>query len=339
MSATCDCITITQCESGGCLAKIPGLELINLIDNAKEFAQTTLSNASALAPEDAAIIDINGQSYLFTTDIGPLVGIDAFKGGKIAAFHALSDIYVMGGKPTHALLTLIVPKTATPEQKQAVLGGVFSACEAEGVNIVGGHSIFGDTFLIGLSIIGTSTGPTILKKQNCKSGDALMISKPLGTGLAARGLFLGELKEEDFSEALDVMLTSNRHHAEMALKAEVNALTDITGFGLLGHLSEMLQEEQGAVIEASSIPRLNTLTKIYMNGMDTIYTAANMQYSRRVHPIELNVSTEQSLLLFDPQTNGPVMASADKSHIKSLEKCGFTVIGEVTDCKKIIIKS
>lgn len=330
-------ITINQCESGGCLAKIPGLELINLIDNVKNLVHTNISDASASAPEDAAIIDLNDQLYLFTTDIGPLVGVDAFKGGQIAALHALSDIYVMGGVPTHTLLTLVAPKTASLEQKQAVLKGVFCACEEERVNIVGGHSIFGDNFLVGLSIIGTTNGKTILKKQNCKAGDALMISKPLGTGLAARSLFLGEILEEDFNEALDVMLKSNRQYAQMALETNVNALTDVTGFGLAGHLSEMLGEGQGAIINVNLIPKLKVLEKIYMEGMDTIYTTANMQYARKSHIVEIKVSKKHYLPLFDPQTNGPIMASVGKKYINKLERYGFTMIGEVTEGNRIII--
>ena len=204
-------ISIAQCESGGCLAKIPGLELISLIDNIKDIIRTS-SSASASAPEDAAIIELNGQNILFTTDIGPIVGTDAFIGGKIAALHAISDIYVMGGSPTHALLTSIVPKTSTYEQRQALLKGVFVACENEGVNIVGGHSIFGDNFLIGLSVIGKTEG-NILRKQSAKEGDAILISKPIGTGLAARALF----------EGVDKLMTS-RHLCAIRLHERKTAM-------------------------------------------------------------------------------------------------------------------
>lgn len=330
-------ISITQCESGGCLAKIPGMELISLIDNIKEITHSS-SSASASTPEDAAIIELNGQSLLFTTDIGPIVGTDALIGGKIAALHAISDIYVMGGTPTHALLTLIVPKTSTYEQRQALLKGVFTACENEGVNVVGGHSIFGDNFLVGLSVIGNPNGKKILRKQNAQEGDAILISKPIGTGLAARALFMGEISEADFLEALQIMQESNKNAAKTAINIQVNALTDITGFGVIGHLSEMLRPDQGAIIDITRIPKLQVLEKIYLDGMDTIYTAANMQYARRDHSLKFNVEKAQYIPLLDPQTNGPLLASASIDKVGELEKSGFVKIGTVTSGNNIIIE-
>lgn len=280
---------------------------------------------------------MGGKTFLFTTDIGPIVGTDAFIGGKIAAIHAISDIYVMGGNPTYALLTLIVPKTSTFEQRQALLKGVFTACEEEGVNIVGGHSIFGDNFLIGLSIIGETRDRCILRKQNAQAGDIIMISKSIGTGLAARALFLGEISDQEFSQALDVMLESNKNAAKVALDAQVNALTDITGFGLIGHLSEMLCPSQGAILYSHSIPRLPILEKIYIDGMDTIYTNANLQYARRTHNLQINVEKSLYLPLLDPQTNGPLLASVPPEKVERLNKLGFIKIGVVTSGTNNII--
>ncbi len=331
-------VPISMCERGGCLAKVSGSDLIRLVNGAHLIAGDFEPVTTAENPEDAAVVQIDDKTLLLSTDIGPLVGVDGYIAGKIAALHALSDIYVMGGIPTHALVTFVISKTDSNLQAQAVLGGVFSACKSEGVEVSGGHTIKSEESLVGLSVLGKAPESGYIAKCSCESGDVLMVSKPIGTGIALRAVFHGMLGEEALEESISIMTTSNKEAAQAAFSVSVHALTDVTGFGLLGHLSEMLGSEHGADIFLSEVPILSSISQLSHIGIKTSFILDNLEYTKRKHKVKLNISSISELALVDPQTNGAVLVSVNEEKVGKLESYGFKKIGIVNDTKNIVVK-
>lgn len=333
-----DNTSIPFCEHGGCLAKLPGLELVGLVDGARALSNTIEQMPAASAPEDAAIVEVGGVKLLLTTDFGPLVGVDGFIAGKIAALHALSDIYVMGGKPTHALITFVVARSATNQQAQSILAGVFAACASENVVAAGGHTIVGEDFLVGLAALGIAPASGEVPKQACRDGDVLMVSKPFGTSMTVRSVFHGILGRDSLEEAIDVMTLSNGPAASAAAAVGVHAMTDVTGFGLLGHLSEMLRPDQGATIDLSQIPLLESVVNLNPVAAHTQFTSANLEYARRRHKLILGTQNIRQLALLDPQTNGAVLVAVASDKQFVMREHGFRAIGFVNNSGNIQIK-
>jgi selenide, water dikinase len=331
--------SVPFCEHGGCLAKLPGLDLIGLVEGAKILSESDSLVASAESPEDAAVVQVNGTTLLMTTDFGPLVGVDGFAAGKIAALHALSDVYVMGGVPTHALITFVVARTASREQAKTVLAGVFAACASEGVVASGGHTIVGEEFLVGLSVLGHAPGNGFIRKRNCRDGDVLMVSKPAGTAMATRAVYHRLLGSETMSEAVAVMTKSNGPAARAAADAGASAVTDVTGFGLLGHLSEMLAGDQGAQIRIADVPTLSSIRELSPSFANTSFTSGNLDYARRRHRVKIGTfASLAAMTLLDPQTNGAVIAALAPDRAQGLERSGFRAIGVVNSSGEISVQ-
>ena len=318
-----------MCENGGCLAKVGGSELTRLIGEL--FGD--------FSPEDSSLFTINGTKMLFNLDFGPLVGDDPMNAGKIAALHAISDIYVSAGTPKYASIMLQISEDVTFGQTKAILAGIKEVCDRETIGILGGHTIRSETSVVGLSVIGTANEAYLNRsKKQCVLGDKIMISKKLGTGIATRAYFHKLIGKEAYAEATDSMLTSNA----LALKAfsavPVHACTDVTGFGLLGHLSEMLAAEYGAVIYEDSIRVFDCISHLQPEVLFTRFIEDNINYVLRTKPCEIEFDTLEKLALVDPQTNGPVMLTVDPADVKEVEKLGFYVIGEVTDRREIVTR-
>jgi selenide,water dikinase len=324
-------VPVKQNESGGCLAKYPGRNLIELVREADNISGCP-DIASLWMPEDASVIKYGDDNLLLTTDMAPLVGVDCFLAGKIAVLHALSDIYAMGGRPLHVLVNLVIARATSEQQSTALLAGIFEACREESVLVAGGHTLLSEEFLVGISVLGSMQGKQPIKKQNCLSGDILLLSKPLGTGLAARGLFLGEIEEAEFSEAMNMMLISNRHSVSAAQgMVNIHAMTDVTGFGLLGHLSEMLRPEQGAIIDFARLPIISCVNSLFLHAYGTGITQENLRYAGREHKLSFTPQNDCPLILLDPQTNGAILVAVAPSDALPLEQAGWTPIGKVND--------
>lgn len=320
---------LVMCENGGCLAKVGGSELTRLIGEL--FGD--------FSPEDSSLFTIDGTKMLFNLDFGPLVGDDPCNAGKIAAHHAISDIYVSAGTPKYASIMLQISEDVTFGQTKAILAGIKEVCESENIGILGGHTIRSDTSVVGLSVIGTANEAYLNRsKKQCAMGDKIMISKKLGSGIATRAYFHKIIGKEAYAEATESMLTSN----SVALKAfsavHVHACTDVTGFGLLGHLSEMLSAEHGAVIYEDRIRVFDCIAQLQPGAFFTRFIEDNINYVLRSKKCEIEFDTIERLALVDPQTNGPVMLTVDPTDVEELEKLGFYVIGEVTDQKEIVLR-
>lgn len=329
------------CENGGCMSKVEGEQLFNLIYMAKEIAAKKESNRAAILKEqaeDCAVIPFGKQELLFSTDFAPPVGDDLFIAGKIAGLNAISDIYAMGGIPKYALALLMLDTNLLIQEKEQILAGLYRICDEENIEIVGGHTINGNETIIGLSVIGESRNDRILYKQNCHVGDALMISKPLGTGIILRAYYLGLLDKKQYQYALDTMLQSNLVDNVILDSSLTHAMTDITGFGFVGHLSEMLGENKGANIYLSAVPFIKGINGLQTDIMLNDYIKNNYDYVENTHKIKCAMDDMRKLALFDPQTNGPILISVDKEFVSNAKKMGFIYVGDVIDVAEIVIQ-
>jgi selenide,water dikinase len=278
-------------------------------------------------------VSLEAGEVLFSTDFGPPVGDDPFRAGQAAALHAFSDLYVSGALPKAALILLALGPDTSPDHARRILEGIYQVFDEEKVQAAGGHTIRGAELLLGLSVIGEGSGRT---KRGCRAGDRLLVSKPLGTGLALQAAYHGLLPPGAMEAIYGALLVSNK----IALWAGryARALTDVSGFGLLGHVSEMLEDFQGARIHLDRVPVLNLIKGLSSTALQSKYTQDNLEYARRFHRLDLSGDRIEKLALLSPETNGPVLAAADREQAAFLEAGGFIPIGEITDHHSIVVE-
>jgi len=320
------------CEFGGCMAKEDGNNLNHMLNRAKELAGGAYVNENILGiVDDCATIRTDSDLLLATTDLNHPIGHDPFVAGRIAALHAISDVYAMGAKPNFAIAQLILGRDAPTEHGEQYMAGLYSACNEERVAIVGGHTILSGEPIIGLSVIGyPAKSNIVLNKKGCVEGDMIWISKPIGTAMVLQAYYNSLLSDTDYTEAIDVMLTSNKVALNL-VGAEIHALTDVTGFGLLGHLTEMLTEEQGAEILVKNVPYLSGISKLPPLQVRTRFINNNISYLKKAKKLKGDLDSAHKLALFDPQTNGALMAVAPDSASEVLSESGFVCIGKITE--------
>jgi selenide,water dikinase len=315
-------------ERCGCQAKLSGSELRRLLRDA--FAPTVGGASAHLEFADCAVLDASNDRLLATVDFGPLVGPDLSRAGRIAAAHALSDVYAVGGRPREALAMLIVDPRLPQRAPSDVLAGMGAACRRDDVRLVGGHTVVGVEAMAGLSVLGVAPGP-LLTKRGARPGDELLVSKPVGLGMAVRAYRAGELDDAALEPALAVMETSNRQAARAATDAGVHAATDITGFGLLGHLTEMLGGGRlGARLELHAVPVVEVTKYLPRHYARSAWIDDNFDYCRQ--SINLVGVRDRAAIapLLDPQTSGGLLVSAPANRVTLLQAAGFQRIGEVT---------
>ncbi len=329
-----------QNRNSGCMAKASGNELERLILCAKNSAKISddvfLDHLSQSKFEDSAILPILSNDILHTIDFGPPVGNDMKTAGKISALNALSDIYAMGGNPCFASVILQLSKSLTDKDKTDLLTGLFYTCNNENVKIVGGHTTIGIETTLGLSVIG-KPGKRIINKDGCLTDDLIMISKPIGTGIIFRANYNDLIEQSLYQKAIEVALISNKIGNKLSNYPFVHAMTDVTGFGLIGHLTEMIGANKGAKLSLDLIPIINGTAEINAGNILDATIRNNMYYAANLHRIVHNLDSTETAVLFDPQTNGPLMICIDPTYQHEAENLGFTKIGIITDNPKIII--
>lgn len=269
--------------------------------------------------DDAAVVRIDGgRGIVATTDFFPPVVDDAFDWGRIAAANALSDVYAMGGEPLVALSLLAWPVDDLPEELAVeVLRGGQSVAAAAACPIAGGHSIVDTTPKYGLAVTGTVDLARLLRNDAAKPGDPLTLTKPLGVGvLNSRHKATGEW----FAEAVATMAALNRDAARAAVAAGATAATDVTGFGLLGHLFKMARASGvRAVVDAKAVPYLDGARRAVDEGFVPGGTVRNLDWVRP--HLESSVDDRELLLLSDAQTSGGLLVAG--------EVPGWPVVGEM----------
>lgn len=192
--------------------------------------------------DDAAVYKINNDTALIqTVDFFTPVVDDPFDFGAIAASNALSDIYAMGGKPLFALNIAGFPTKRLPrEVLESIINGAGSICREAGIHILGGHTIENTEPIYGMAVTGMAHPDKILSNSNAQPGDVLILTKPIGTGIISTGIKKGQVSENILRHTINLMKQLNKTASEIAAGYPVNACTDITGFGLVGHLCEMI---------------------------------------------------------------------------------------------------
>ncbi|MFI8416942.1 selenide, water dikinase SelD [Serratia sp. NPDC078593] len=305
---TSPAIRLTQYSHGaGCGCKISPqvLETILHSEQAKFVdPQLLVGNETR---DDAAVYDIgNGVGIISTTDFFMPIVDSPFDFGRIAAANAISDVYAMGGKPIMAIAILGWPIAAlAPEIAQQVIDGGRYACQQAGIALAGGHSIDAPEPIFGLAVTGVVSTDRVKKNSAAQAGSKLFLTKPLGIGVLTTAEKKSLLRAEHFGVATDIMCQLNKPGAEFANVAGVTAMTDVTGFGLLGHLSEMCQ---GSALQATvwfdKVPKLPEVERYIAEGCVPGGTARNFEsYGHLIGPM----SDIQRQLLCDPQTSGGLL--------------------------------
>ena len=315
-------IRLTQYASGGgCACKIPPGELEAILGELGNVSAETSELLVGLGSgDDAAVARIDGdQAILATADFFTPVVDDAYDWGRIAAANALSDIYAMGGRPLVAINLLAWPRETLPLElvRQVLRGGLDIARDA-GCHVAGGHSIDDPEPKYGMSVTGIASPDRLLRNDAAEPGLPLSLSKPLGLGvLNNKHKATGEV----FAQAVEVMTTLNRDAAHAAIERGVRAATDVTGFGLLGHLHKMARASGvTAVLDVEAIPYVSGAREAAASGYISGGTRRNLDWVRpHLHAPSYD-ETEQ-LLLADAQTSGGLLVAG--------EIPGAPVIGEL----------
>jgi selenide, water dikinase len=300
--------------SGGCAAKYSAARLEELLSG---FVPAEAENLLVgLDPaDDAAVYKLDDERALvFTIDFFPPIVDDPDDFGTIAATNALNDVFAMGGVPLLALSVAAFPEELPLEVVRAVFDGAERQVREAGALLAGGHTIRDAEPKYGLAVVGTVSLGGIWAKSGAQAGDALFLTKPLGTALVLGGARLGV---SDAAEAVRWMRTLNRDAADVLRPLAPNAVTDVTGFGLLGHAHEMASRSAVRVtLESERLPAMAGALDAARAGVSTAGTRANREYGAA----ELGeVAPELVELAFDPQTAGGLLISLPRDKAPALE--------------------
>ncbi len=298
--------------------------------------------------DDAGVYKIREDLALVqTVDFFPPVVDDPYEFGAIAAANSLSDIYAMGGKPLSALNLLGFPPKSVPlwAVDRILRGGLDKAQEAD-VVIIGGHTLKTKEPLYGMAVTGTIHPDEIISNATAKVGDSLVLTKPLGIGLITTAIKNQQVEEKWIAEAVKVMTRLNKSASEAMLEVGINACTDVTGFGLLGHLCELVQaSKMGSRISLSKVPVIGFAWELARRKMVPGGTLANLEFIEDKVDWDKDITEEARLILSDAQTSGGLLIAVAKEKeqklIDRLISKGVpnpVVIGEIVEDKRCRIQ-
>ncbi|MCU0358058.1 MAG: selenide, water dikinase SelD [Cyclobacteriaceae bacterium] len=314
-------IKLTQYSHGsGCGCKIAPAVLEKILQQGKGpgfFPYLLVGNESK---DDAAVYELgDGNCIISTTDFFMPIVDDPYTFGEIASVNAISDVYAMGGTPMMALAILGWPvDKLSAEIAGQVLQGSRTICERAGIPLAGGHSIDSPEPIFGLAVTGTVRKEHLRQNNTAKAGDYLFLTKPIGVGMVATAQKRGLALPDDMHEAVQVMTQLNTLGAELGKLDFVHALTDVTGFGLLGHLLEVCEGSGlSAEISYSKIPKLSNLSH-YASSM--IYPDNTMRNWQSYDSKVKGIGAESLLTLCDPQTSGGLLICVDANNLDTMMK-------------------
>lgn len=327
---------------GGCNAKISASSLKATLDILEVFKRKEVLEGFA-KNDDAAIIKLSDDiAVALTCDFFPPMVEDPFAFGEIAAANALSDIYAMGGEPVAALNLVCFPEEEDRSILEEILKGGAAKLKEAQCSLVGGHSIHDPRIKYGLCVMGILNPQKIYSNNSSRVGDKLILTKPLGVSLLSSARTVGECEDEYFKAAVESMRTLNKYAYEILKKYKVNAMTDVTGFGLIGHLSEMVSDT--AVIYSNN---LKILPGAKEAAEEFLFTAGG-QRNRKSYSDLVDFEIQDFALeevLFDPQTSGGLLAALAEDGEKALEELKAAgipaaIVGEIIPAqdKKIIVR-
>ncbi len=314
-------IKLTQFSKGsGCGCKIEPAVLEKILNKSEKGNHFKNLIGGYETNDDAAVWDCgNGMYLLSTTDFFTPIVDNPFDFGRISAANAISDIYAMGGKPSVALAILGFPVDKLPiEVAGEMLAGAKEICAKAGIPLAGGHSIDIPEPVFGLVVNGFTDAKSLRKNNSAHEGDILMMTKPLGTGIIASAQKRGKAEEEDVRKAVELMTTLNSVGYELGKLESVHAMTDITGFGLLGHLIEMCEGGGlSAEIDNNSIPLIGGIDKYTAQFIfpDNVYRNWNA-YEKKVS----GINGPAFITLCDPQTSGGLLIAVDPAKKEEVDR-------------------
>lgn len=292
--------------------------------------------------DDAGVYALgDGRALVQTIDIFTPVVDSAYDWGRIGAANALSDVYAMGGTPLSALQYLAWPRDELPFDLAAeVVSGGLDLMESASCTVVGGHSIDGEEPTYGFAVTGVVDLGSVVTNSGARPGDALVLTKPLGSGIITTAIKNGKASAELTGQVIEMMASLNAA-AGAALKAHgATAATDVTGFGLLGHLREMCAASGvGAQVRFGDVPVLPTVSDLLEQGM---WASGSRRNLRSIEPeVDSRVSRDQLKILVDAQTSGGLLVALPRERADSYvaEVDGATLIGEFASVSEIIVSS
>ncbi len=284
--------------------------------------------------DDAGVFRLSDEVALVqTVDFFTPVADDPEIYGQIAAINALNDVYAMGGTPISALSIVCYPQKGDWEILGQILLGGQKAMNAENVVVIGGHSVDDAEIKVGYAVTGTIHPDKIIKNAGAKAGDVLILTKPIGTGAINTAIKQGKADAETKAAAIKVMTTSASQASKAMQVVGVNACTDITGFGLLGHAFEMARASDVCLeIESGRVPILPNVLKLISQGMLTRGDKNNRSYVGETVKFAESVNGVMQSSLFDPQTAGGLLISLEKDKAENFLRMvpEARIIGRVT---------
>ncbi len=308
------------------LSKLPMVDHANLL-------------VGSATGDDAAVYRLDDKTALVVTvDFFTPITDDPYEFGSVAAANSLSDVYAMGARPLVALNVVGFPAALAADMLgDVLLGGYDKAAEANCL-IVGGHTVDDNEPKYGLSVVGLVEPGRQVSNAGAQPGDVLVLTKPIGTGIITTGCKAGAAPPGSMENAVETMATLNRAASEAMMEVEVNACTDITGFGLMGHLTSMMRASgTGAVIELSKVPVLPGASELLAQGVAPGGTHRNQSGVENYVHWDDSLTDEDRLLLCDAQTSGGLLISVPEARLspllEALESRGVStraVVGGVT---------
>lgn len=317
-------------HGGGCGCKLAPSVLQQLLAGQAAVGPYAQLLVGVETGDDAAVWRLDDDTCIIaTTDFFMPVVDDPHDFGRIAATNAISDVYAMGGQPIMALAILGIPLDKLPlEMVRAILAGGASVCAAAGIPVAGGHSIDTPEPIYGLAVIGTCRTTNLRRNSDARPGDALILTKPLGVGVYSAALKKGVLSGDGYAEMVATTTLLNHVGTKLAEDADVHAITDVTGFGLIGHALEVARGSGVAlVIEADGLPLLREAAALAQQGFATGASGRNwMSYGDSV-TLPAGLQDWRRNLLTDPQTSGGLLVSCAPARadaiLQSIVEAGY----------------
>jgi selenide,water dikinase len=337
-----DAIKLTSfSHGGGCGCKIAPGVLSEILKNSSGFPVPKELLVGIETSDDAAVYKLNDeQALIATTDFFMPIVDDPFDFGRIAATNAISDVYAMGGTPIMALALVGMPINKLPiETIGQIIKGGESICAEAGIPIAGGHTIDSVEPIYGLVVMGLIHPSKVKRNADARAGDVLVLGKPLGVGVLSAALKKGQLDAAGYQAMIANTTKLNKPGKALSELAGVHALTDVTGFGLLGHLLELARGAKlEAHLEMAQIPLLPGVEQLARDGYFTGASGRNWEAYGKDVQLAPSITPAQHSLLTDPQTSGGLLVSCDEASVEEVlalfRREGFgeaAVIGRMAD--------
>jgi len=308
-------------HGGGCGCKIAPGVLAEILKNSHGFPVPKQLLVGIETADDAAVYQLNDeQALIATTDFFMPIVDDPFDFGRIAATNAISDVYAMGGTPIMALALVGMPIDKLPlETIGQIIRGGESICAEAGIPIAGGHTIDSVEPIYGLVVLGLIHPSKVKRNADARAGDVLILGKPLGVGVLSAALKKDRLDADGYAAMIANTTKLNKPGKALSDMEGIHALTDVTGFGLLGHLLELARGARlTANLEMARIPLLPGVEQLAHDGYFTGASGRNWDaYGKDVN-LSASVSQAQHMLLTDPQTSGGLLVSCDAASVDAV---------------------